>query len=67
MCDKHFLKGPEMKVCGGGKGRMMLGLETTGRALGFIAGASGTRGERGCDWHFKNITSAAMGSRFLFN
>lgn len=56
-----------MKVCGGGRGQMTLGLETTVRALGFIASASGTRGERGCDWHFKNIISAAMGSQFLFN
>lgn len=53
-----------MKVCGGGRGQMMLGLETTVRVLGFSASTSGTRG---CDWHFKNITSAAMGSQFLFN
>lgn len=57
-----------MKVCVcGGMGQMMLGLETMVRTLGFIASASGAKGERGCDWHFKNITSAPMGSPFLFN
>lgn len=40
---------------------MTAGLETVVRALGLIASASETRGETGCNWRFKNITSASHG------
>lgn len=45
----------------------MWSVETVVRALDFDTSASERRGEIGSDSCLKNITSAAMWSKFLFN
>ena len=45
----------------------MWSLETVVRALDFNTSASETREETGSDSCLKNITSAAVWSKFLFN